>query len=455
MTELQNNTSLPQDEWTHDNNLPTSNPWIRRIVWLVGGFNLGFVIPMVLLLAIIPIIAPELQLQRPANDVASLPQPTLEPQIAYIVVTSDVASTPTPTQMPSNTPEIVEEVAIAATATDVPPPTNTPFPTATSIPPTATPLPAPPAYTLDGVEFVLQGWNNCGPANVTMALSYYGWDIEQREAAAYLKPEREDKNVTPEEMVSFVTNNTDLSAIYRVNGTADQLRWLIANQFTVIVEAGYEPPGEDWYGHYLTSVGYTMEPDEFTFYDSNLGRASSPSVTIPANDFDAQWQAFNRTYIVVYPPQREIELQTFLGRDWNTTANWRGAADVARQEAADDPNNAFAWFNLGTALTMTGDYGTAARAFDQARTIGLPWRMLWYQFAPYEAYYQTSRLDDVLALAEATLRTTPYVEETYYYMGRVYETRGELTKAQEQYELALRYNENFETAEAALSRVNS
>ena len=47
----------------------------------------------------------------------------------------------------------------------------------------------------------------------------------------------------------------------------------------------------------------------------------------------------------------------------------------------------------------------AAAAFDQARQIGLPWRMLWYQFGPFEAYYETGRYDEVIALADATLQT--------------------------------------------------
>jgi tetratricopeptide (TPR) repeat protein len=74
---------------------------------------------------------------------------------------------------------------------------------------------------------------------------------------------------------------------------------------------------------------------------------------------------------------------------------------------------------------------------------------------PYEAYFQTSRLDDVVALAEATIKTTPYVEETYYYLGRVYELWGNMEEAKIQYRTALRFNHNFAEADAALQRLEN
>jgi hypothetical protein len=42
--------------------------------------------------------------------------------------------------------------------------------------------------------------------------------------------------------------------------------------------------------------------------------------------------------------------------------------------------NAFAWFNQGTNLTYFQRYSEAAQAYDTARSIGLPQRLLRYQF---------------------------------------------------------------------------
>jgi DNA-binding SARP family transcriptional activator len=79
--------------------------------------------------------------------------------------------------------------------------------------------------------------------------------------------------------------------------------------------------------------------------------------------------------------------------------------------------------------------------------------MLWYQFGPFEAYFQSSRLDDVVALAQNTISTTPYVEETYYFLGRVNEVRGNIDEAISQYETALRFNRNFQPADDSLTRL--
>ncbi len=431
------------------------NPWLRRFVWLVGGFNIGFVVPGVLVFLLLPLLAPGLAPRRASSAVVAT-----DTEVAYVVVTQVPSLTPTPTPLPpsptpsptpTDTPATPTESAPAETATLAPSPT--PLPSATPIPPTATPIPAPSTFRIEGVSFSQQAWNNCGPANLSMGLSYFGLDVDQTQTARVLKPNDEDKNVSPDQMVDYVNTSTDLRAVYRVAGTLDMVRWLVSNEFMVIVESGYQPPGDAWYGHYFTVGGYDDERGVFQFYDSYLGRPNRPITEISYDDFDDNWQAFNRLYIIIYPPAREPELRAFLGRDWNPNANWRHALEVAQAEAAEQPDNAFAWFNVGTARTNLGDFVNAARSFDQAFSIGLPRRMLWYQFAPYEAYYQSSRLDDVVALANTTISTTPYVEEAYYYLGRVYEVRGDVEAAQEQFNLALRYNENYGAAQAALQRV--
>ena len=55
----------------------------------------------------------------------------------------------------------------------------------------------PPSWHLDGITHIYQGWNNCGPATLTMGLSYFGHEADQYPAAQWLKPNSEDKNVSP------------------------------------------------------------------------------------------------------------------------------------------------------------------------------------------------------------------------------------------------------------------
>ena len=80
--------------------------------------------------------------------------------------------------------------------------------------------------------------------------------------------------------------------------------------------------------------------------------------------------------------------------------------------------DAYDWFNLGTVLTHLESYDNASAAFDHAQQIGLPLRMLWYQFEPFEAYYAAGRYKDSVDLADSVLVTTQSVEEIYFWKGR-------------------------------------
>ena len=78
---------------------------------------------------------------------------------------------------------------------------------------TATPMPLPEKARIAGMKIIAQGFNNCGPANLTINLDFYGNDTTQAEAAAFLKPNREDRNVSPWQMVDYV-NEADRHACF-------------------------------------------------------------------------------------------------------------------------------------------------------------------------------------------------------------------------------------------------
>jgi tetratricopeptide (TPR) repeat protein len=96
-------------------------------------------------------------------------------------------------------------------------------------------------------------------------------------------------------------------------------------------------------------------------------------------------------------------------------------------------------------------------AFDQARNTGegIPWRMLWYQFGPFEAYLETGRIDAVLELVQYNLATTPDgehpIEETYYYAGLARAAQGDTERAVLNLQQAVFLNPNFAPAREALA----
>ena len=377
--------------------------------------------------------------------------------------TAPIVAPPTATPLQSPTPTTEPPTAITrTTAVPTPEPPTTIAPTAApQDPSTAQSVAAinrPAAQRMYGFTYVRETWNNCGPANITMVLSHYGWRQTQEFAASYLKPNPEDKNVSPAEMVNFVRTQTQISAITRIGGDMEMLKDLIAANIPVIIETGYSLEGESWLGHYQTIVGYDDTQSVFYIYDSWLGTGTGDAgMTEHYSDFDSRWQAFNRTFIVVYEKDREGTVQQILGDRADVTKADQHALDVAVAEAKASPQNGFAWFNIGTAYDKLGQYDKAAAAYDRAFKLQvLPFRMLWYQFGPFDAYFQTGRYDDVLALATNNISSAgQYVEETFYWQGKVYQAQGKMADASAAFQKALAQNPNMQAARDALATITS
>lgn len=405
-------------------------------------------------------------------SVAPLAEPTAEAPAAVEVTEEETetvmvaTATPSPTAIPpteTTPPTTAATATTAATEVAVVPTTE---PTVQVV--VAQPTSAPALVGTDatgtrystpiwiyGLNHVQQGWNNCGPANITMALSYYGWREDQDYAASFLRPDEEDKNVSPSELVQFVNEQTGVRAITRIGGDIGLLKEFIVAQIPVIIERSYTPEGYDWIGHYQTVVGFDDNARTFYVYDSYLGTGVAGSgLPETYDEFDDGWQAFNRVFIAIYPQDQEATVQRILG----ARADLAGAAEIAletaRTEARADRQNPFVWFNVGTALTRLGQYEDAARAYDESRRLELPFRMLWYQFGMFEALYEVGRYDDVLSLVNVNLANGgQYVEETYYWQGRALEALGRTQEAVTAYQRAIARNPRYAAAQQALNNL--
>ncbi len=315
----------------------------------------------------------------------------------------------------------------------------------------------PESARLDGVRHVYQTWNNCGPANLTMGMSYYGWGYGQQVAANYLKPNPEDKNVSPGQMAAFVNQQTDLPirALWRYGGNIDLIKRFLAAGFPVIAESGYDVEDLGWMGHYETVVAYDDPSQTIWVYDSYLGIGSGYGRTYSYDEFDSWWRHFNRAYVLIFPLDREQDVRDILGPYVDPLYAAEQALNVARQEAAQDQTDGWAWFNAGTSATKLQRYHDAAIYFDEAFRQGLPYRLLWYEFGPFESYYHVGRYDDVLTLATNTEATTVYVEETRYWRGMVFAALGQQQDAIAQFDEALSFNRNFVEAQQARDQVQN
>lgn len=117
--------------------------------------------------------------------------------------------------------------------------------------------------------------------------------------------------------------------------------------------------------------------------------------------------------------------------------------------------NAFAWFNAGSNLVYFQRYAEAAQAYDQARAIGLPQRMLPYQFGPFFAYFHSFRTDNLMALVAHALKVTRNSEEALLWRGWGLYRQGDAQGAIADFRAALEANPNYTDAQYALEFVGA
>jgi len=381
---------------------------------------------------------------------AALPAPTGVPALSDLTAVAELALLAPPTPF----------VTAAAPATAAPPGLALPTPTLAPTPsPSPTSPPLPPFVRIDGVPIIPQKFNNCGPTNLTLVLNHYGVTVDQFDVAAVVRPNYEDRNVSPDELAAYVNDMTGLSAAAYVGGDIDLLRRLLAAGFPVIIEKGLEPDATiGWMGHYLTVYGYDDEMQRLYARDTYLGPWEGDGLLSYAGTAHS-WAQFNGTFVVVHAPERAAELARLLGPAYGDAQTmWLTAAEKARAAIVARPADPFAWFNLGTSLTALAGYDptqaeAAAVAFDQARLLGLPPRMLWYQFAPYDAYLAVGRTNDVLDLVTTTFagQGGRNVEETYLYQGLALRAQGDEDGARIAFQQAAELNPGSPVGLAALA----
>lgn len=352
------------------------------------------------------------------------------------------------------------EATAALASTPTPPlPTATATPTVEFSPtPTPSPTPLPGQVVLPPPTYEKQDVNSCGPTTLALYLRMYGWEGNQKTIEDQIKTVRADRNVNVEELVYYVRNFAGwLNIEYRVGGSIDRLRTLLANGLPVMIEEGfpiqesYWPNDDRWAGHYLLLTGYDDSIQSFIAQDSFEG----PDRVIKYRDLDKTWQQFNRVYMMVFLPDQTETVKAILGADWDPDVNRKNALDLSKQETIQDPRNAFAWFNLGTNQVYFDQYKEAALSYDQARAIGLPQRMLRYQFGPFIAYFQSLRTDDLLALTSYALQRTPNSEEALLWQGWGLFRKGDRNGAMESFQKALEAHPGYDDALYAINYLQS
>ena len=180
-----------------------------------------------------------------------------------------------------------------------------------------------PRHALEGLAHYWQTWNNCGPATLSMNLSYFGIKIGQDKIGPVLKPEKDDKNVGPEQLA-------DLRALAGTQGDGARERrrdpaegaapgrraGACGDVVRAEAERRHGPLPADRRLRRCSAAtggGYWIAYDS---YDSHGIKKGDPyrGVHFPYDSFDKLWKVFGRTYIPIYDEGRAAAVGAGAGR---------------------------------------------------------------------------------------------------------------------------------------------
>ena len=327
--------------------------------------------------------------------------------------------------------------------------------------PTSTPIPVPASFALEGMGLEYQTMNNCGPANLSMNLTYWGWTTNQHITEEALKTHKDDRNVMLQEMLDFTQTDTNLKGQVRYGGDIEVVKRLLSGGFPVLLERGHTDEEDGWMGHYSIITAYDDNTQTVQIPDTLLGM-----MNLTYTELEHDWWHFDGIYLVVYPSEREQEVLSLLGEDADSSKNLQNtlAKVEARIQQVSGQDLFFALYSKGSVLVEMGDYLGAAQAYDQAFAVynqldfGLrPWRITWYQVGPYLAYYSSGRYQDVFNLADQTITNTsfPSLPETWYWGGQAALMLTDKDTAADYFRKALEFYPGWDLATQGLAQAES
>lgn len=317
--------------------------------------------------------------------------------------------------------------------------------------PTATPIPLPDSHVIPLKTHVFQSFNNCGPATLSMALSYLGITKTQAELGQALRPyqvpggDNDDKSVTLQEVADHA-KSLGLNSYLRPNGNMETIQKFIANDIPVVTRTWLK--ADEDIGHYRVVRGYDKIQNTVLQDDSLQGK----NLTYSYGDFVKIWQPFNYEYLVIVDQSKKELAEQLLGEEIDEKIAWRNALE--RIEREQEENDSYhLQFAKSRIYYYLGDYKRSVEEFNKVEN-SLSFRTLWYQIEPILAIYETGDYDRLFSLSERILNDQNRAfSELYILRGKAYQKLGNLDAARSEFEKAVMYNQNHREAKDLLNSV--
>lgn len=317
--------------------------------------------------------------------------------------------------------------------------------------PTLPPIPKS-KYLENGGYHIFQSFNNCGPASLSMALSFYGINESQVVIGQALRPyqipggDNDDKSVTLEELAKY-SEKFGFIPYHRPMGNPEIVKNFIAQDIPVIART-WLTPTED-IGHYRVIKGY----------DENLGvyiqddSLQNKNLSYTYDEFNQIWKKFNYEYLVLVPPEKDQLAKQILGENADQEKAWQNAVENSINTLDQNPNDVDVRFNLSVAYHNIGEYEKSVEEFEKVES-ALSFRTLWYQIEPIESYFELGNYDRVFEITDKILNNQNRAfSELYILRGKVFQLQGQNELARQQFQNAVLYNSNLHEAQELLDSI--
>jgi len=316
------------------------------------------------------------------------------------------------------------------------PPTQMPSPTV---------VPIPTSHIIPQKLHIYQSFNNCGPATLSMALSYENINISQSELGKILRPyqipggDNDDKSVTLNE-VAEQAKVYGLVSYLRPNGTIEKIKQLVSVGVPVVTRTWLK--SDEDIGHYRVVRGYDDNTQELIQDDSLQGK----NLRISYSEFEKLWVPFNFEYLVIVNDSKKSTIERILGLELETRTAWKNAKTRIEKEIQLDPQNWHLTFALSRIYFYLNDHKKSVEEFDKVEN-KLSFRTLWYQTEPMYSIYETKDFDRVISITEKILNNhNRAFSELYILRGDIFKSRNQINIAKSEYQKAYLYNINNKEA---------
>lgn len=280
--------------------------------------------------------------------------------------------------------------------------------------PTVTLKPLPTSKILPGGTHVFQTFNNCGPAVLSMALSYYQIKANQEQLGKELRPRQHPRGINDDKSVSFKelaarAEEYGFLAYHRPMGNKNLIINFINNDIPVMVRTLLKP--DEDIGHFRLIKGYEQTGQILVQDDSLQGE----NLRYTIEEMNELWQVFSYEYLVLVPEDQMVIAETILGEDIDPEVAWEKALVDSEREISNNPKNIYAWFNNSIAHYNLKNYPQAVQSFEQVEN-RLPFRTLWYQIEPIMAYFMLGDYQRVTTLSGQIFNNGNLAASELYYL---------------------------------------